>query len=398
MAQDAASDLEAASDYLTDRVRSFAVTGDLENLEDFFKEIDVSRRRDSAVSTLEDLLENNDSDAYNYLVSALSISNQLVEREYLAMKFVVESGEYPEDSIPDVIRQLELSPEEQQLLPDQKRARAVDLVFEDEYMEAKAQIKENTALCTEDLIANMDRELTASNAAMERLIKVHTVLTVLLFVVVFFMALFISFWVRIPLIRMVENMKAKQLVQPSGAKELRFVAHTYNEIFEENQQTNERLMFDAMHDALTGLLNRNAYQVLEPDIDIEHSALLIVDVDNFKSVNDIYGHQTGDRILKRVAGILQNGFRSTDMIFRIGGDEFVIIMTRANSTMRELVLSKIEQMNVLLQNPEDDLPPVSLSVGVAFGDRENPQGDLLKDADTALYRVKNAGRSGCVIY
>jgi GGDEF domain-containing protein len=52
----------------------------------------------------------------------------------------------------------------------------------------------------------------------------------------------------------------------------------------------------------------------------------------------------------------------------------------------------------LLQHPKDDLPPVSLSVGVAFSDRENPKGDIFKDADTALYRVKEAGRKGCEIY
>ena len=63
-----------------------------------------------------------------------------------------------------------------------------------------------------------------------------------------------------------------------------------------------------------------------------------------------------------------------------------------------LVLNKINEANELLQHPKDDLPPVSLSVGVAFSDRENPQGDIFKDADAALYRVKEAGRKGCQIF
>ena len=73
-------------------------------------------------------------------------------------------------------------------------------------------------------------------------------------------------------------------------------------------------------------------------------------------------------------------------------------MTRANSSMRQLVENKINKANEILMNPQDDLPPVSLSVGVAFSDRENPQGDIFEDADLALYRVKEAGRRGINFY
>lgn len=62
------------------------------------------------------------------------------------------------------------------------------------------------------------------------------------------------------------------------------------------------------------------------------------------------------------------------------------------------MLNKIRKAADLLAHPKDDLPPVTLSVGIAFSDRENPQGDIFKDADTALYRVKEAGRNGCQIY
>jgi diguanylate cyclase (GGDEF)-like protein len=99
-----------------------------------------------------------------------------------------------------------------------------------------------------------------------------------------------------------------------------------------------------------------------------------------------------------VADILKESFRSVDILCRVGGDEFVVIMTRANSSLKQLVANKISHANDLLQNPKDGLPRASLSVGVAFSDRENPEGDLFKDADTALYRVKNAGRHGCAFY
>ena len=209
---------------------------------------------------------------------------------------------------------------------------------------------------------------------------------------------FINIWIRRPLNNMVTQMQANRTIDPAGAKELRFVTDTYNAIFEENRRTHQHLTHGNLHDSLTGLYNRTAYNTMRQDLDMSHNALLLVDVDKFKAVNDTYGHDVGDMVLKRVANVLQYSFRATDLVFRLGGDEFVVIMVNANSTLRELVRTKIEQANVMLQKPTDDLPPVSLSVGVAFADRQHPEGDIFKDADTALYRVKEAGRNGCYIY
>ena len=192
--------------------------------------------------------------------------------------------------------------------------------------------------------------------------------------------------------------QTQEMIPPMGAEELRFVTSTYNAVLEENREARERLSHQASHDALTGLFNRGAYDMLMESVDREHMALILVDVDYFKSINDTYGHAIGDKVLRKVAEILQKSFRSVDIICRIGGDEFVVVMTRANSTMRQLVLNKIARANELLQHPKDGLPPVSLSVGVAFSDRENPKGDIFTDADEALYRVKEAGRNGCAIY
>ena len=223
-------------------------------------------------------------------------------------------------------------------------------------------------------------------------------MTVVLLAVVLLIAFFISGWIRKPLSRMVEQMRARETVSSTGAEELRFVAETYNAIFEENLRTHERLTYGNMHDALTGLYNRSAYDFMRHDLDMSRNALLLVDLDKFKSVNDTYGHDVGDLVLKRVAEVLRYSFRSTDLVFRLGGDEFVVIMSNVDSSMREQVRRKVDQANVMLQKPKDDLPPSSISVGVAFADRENPEGDIFKDADTALYRMKEAGRCGCYIY
>ena len=397
IAQQSATNLEIGSDVLTSAVRNFVVTGDTQYLQEYFNEANVTRRRDEAVDNLETMMSRG-SAAYGHLSTALSLSNELMLDEYQAMKLILSTGNYDEALIPDVIKETELNAGDAGKSTEEKRLTAFDLVYGDRYEDYKTRIRSNTALCTQELIEASERERVAQDNRMNLLLGIQTVLTVAMLAVVLLIVLFISGWIRRPLSRMVEQMKAKETVPPSGAEELRFVSETYNSIFEENRRTHERLTYGNMHDALTGLYNRSAYDFMRHDLDMSRNALLLVDVDKFKSVNDTYGHDVGDLVLKRVAEVLKYSFRSTDLVFRLGGDEFVVIMSNVDSSMRDQVKRKIDQANVMLQKPKDDLPPTSLSVGVAFADRENPDGDIFKDADTALYRVKEAGRCGCYIY
>jgi diguanylate cyclase (GGDEF)-like protein len=402
IAQTAASDMESGSDYLTDRVRCFVVTGEIRYLRDFFEEVEVTRRRDNALDDLEELLENSDNDAYSNLAAALSLSNELVERENLAMRLMLEAGDYASEDIPAAIAGIALSAEDAALNSEAKIRKAQGLVFDDSYMEVKERIRENVRLCTEELIRSSREEVDRASERMAFYVKIQTLLTVVFLLIVLVMVIFITERVRKPLTQMVEQMRKQESIPPKGAEELRFVTRTYNTILEENLAARERLSHQASHDPLTGLFNRGAYEMMLESVDMEHVALIMIDVNDFKQVNDTYGHDVGDRVLKRVAQVLKHSFRSVDVICRIGGDEFVVLMTRANSTMEDLVRGKIERANFQLMHPEDDLPPFSLSVGVAFSDRQNPRGDIFKDADTALYRVKNSrikgGGGGCEIF
>ena len=127
-------------------------------------------------------------------------------------------------------------------------------------------------------------------------------------------------------------------------------------------------------------------------------ALILVDVDIFKSVNDTYGHAVGDEILKKVSRLLKDAFRSIDYVCRIGGDEFAVVMVDVTSNLQYTVEDKITSINKKLAKVEENLPEISLSVGVAFSDRENPGESIFKDADKALYYVKEHGKSGCGFY
>ena len=398
LARQSATDLEIGSDELTNDVRSFVSTGHIAYLEAYFEEAEVTRRRDIAVANLQDIFGESDSSALEYLETALSYSNELMGQEYLAMNLILSTGDYDEAKIPEVLQNYPLSEEQNALSSSEKRELALDLVYGDTYMDYKEKIMENTDVCTRELIKDSDLARTQLGQRVNVLLMAQTVLTIFMLIVVLLIVLFISTWILNPLMYLVTQIKNKSTAKPIGAEELRYVSETYNLIFDENQRINERLTYGNMHDALTGLYNRSAYDLMRHDLDMAHNAVLLVDVDKFKSVNDTYGHDVGDLVLKRVSEVLTYSFRSNDLVFRLGGDEFVVIMTNVDSNYREQVRARIEQANVMLQTPTEDLPPTSLSVGAAFGDRENPDGDIFKDADTALYRMKEAGRCGCFIY
>jgi len=155
--------------------------------------------------------------------------------------------------------------------------------------------------------------------------------------------------------------------------------------------------FLAQHDALTELPNRLLFdEVAEHDLAFaarrgQTVALLAVDLDGFKSVNDTHGHAAGDAVLKTVAQRIQEVIRASDIVARIGGDEFIIMLTDVN---QESALETAERSIALLSMPYADcLVSVSASVGVAL----YPEcGDTLKTltsaADQAMYPAKHSGK------
>ncbi len=156
--------------------------------------------------------------------------------------------------------------------------------------------------------------------------------------------------------------------------------------------------YDALHDPLTGLYNHTAFEILFHDSDKDHIAVLLADIDGFKKFRAEEGRKRAEEVTKKVAAVLRSSFRSVDDICRLRDDEFVVIMTRVTSAMRSQVIDKVEMVNEILQHPEDDLPSLSLSVGIAFSDRENPEGDIFQDADTALARMKEVRQCGCALF
>lgn len=156
----------------------------------------------------------------------------------------------------------------------------------------------------------------------------------------------------------------------------------------------QRETWNANHDRLTGLYNRAAYEIIQESLELNKVYMFMIDIDHFKDVNDTYGHEIGDRILIKAAGIIKKNFRSDDFVCRLGGDEFLVFMVNAGEEQKLLAGAKIDRINAALSASADGLPPVSVSVGIAFGKDAADFRDLFEKADKALYGTKHRGRVG----
>lgn len=339
-------------------------------------------------------------DGSDYLTEQVRMYAMTGKTEYYSMRLVAESYGKSEESLPEEIRDVQLSTEDKALSAQDKRTKAQDIVCDTAYQSVRNEITDNVTECMNSLIRlTRNRQGRASTIFSDMYLKLEISIVVLVAMMLVICMLVRKLVVQ-PLVSYNESIKLGEIFPVIGAAELQNLAETYNKVYQENQETQKIIRHQAEHDSMTDILNRgvfekilNIYENGEPNF-----ALILVDVDTFKSVNDTHGHAMGDKILKKVSKLLKDAFRSIDYVCRIGGDEFAIIMVEMTSDLQYTISDKIKAVNEELAMAEDGVPAVSLSVGVAFADRENPGESIFKDADKALYRVKENGRNGCDFY
>lgn len=391
--QDAAM-VRAGSDYLTEQVRMYTVTGEGKYMGLYFQESEVTCRRDEALSELAD--HDLGSALTDKLAQALEDSNALMEREIYAMKLVCTAVGAAPDTIPQRVRDVALTREDEALDLQGRMEKGRRLVFDDEYQQMKESIMGHIEEFSSSVLNGAQQLHTNTAQELEELLRHQRALISALFVLTVLTFIFITVLIVKPLSIYAKCIKDDKLFEIIGAYEFKYLAVTYNDIYELNAANEAMLQRQAETDPLTGLINRRALdrQLAVLKNSKKPVALLLVDVDNFKTVNDVHGHAVGDQVLKKVAGMLSQSFRSTDQPARIGGDEFAVLLMGTTFQQREGIRQKVEELNQRLQDPDDGLPPVSLSVGGAFS-RQGYVDELYHQADEALYRVKEGGRRGC---
>jgi diguanylate cyclase (GGDEF)-like protein len=153
----------------------------------------------------------------------------------------------------------------------------------------------------------------------------------------------------------------------------------------------------ASHDDLTGLFNRRAVAGAGREALTAGAVVLMVDVDNFKSVNDTLGHQGGDAVLRRIAEALAGACRRSDIIGRHGGEEFCVICPGASMAEAQSVADRLIAAVAAIPLPAGLQAPLSVSIGMSAGDASIPWDALVNRADRALYSAKSSGRSQVVM-
>lgn len=391
--------MSLGSDYLTEQARQYVIFQDSRYADAYFTEAEVTQRRDQALLSMKDHAGEEDTVSLELLSQALDTSNALMELEIHAMKLAAVSAGVDMSVLPTRLQTWSLTEEELGYSSREKLTAAYQLVFGSEYQHMKKETNDKLSSVTTNVISSCSmRQLESESRVRSALIRqsVYTALIVGLVIMAYMM---IAMLILRPIRVYINCMKNNHALDITGAYEFKYLAITYNNVFKIAQANQNMLRYKAETDALTGLLNREAFEQLKLRFQDapQPLTLMLIDVDVFKSINDNYGHETGDRALIRTANLLRENFRAQDHVLRIGGDEFAILLEDIQADRTEIIRDKVERINWTLQHPQNDLPKFSLSVGVAFSE-QGYNDELFRQADQALYQTKENGRCGCTFH
>jgi diguanylate cyclase (GGDEF)-like protein len=159
----------------------------------------------------------------------------------------------------------------------------------------------------------------------------------------------------------------------------------------ERKQLEDKLTYQSTHDVLTGLFNRQYYETEITRLQKSRQypvSILVMDVNGLKKVNDSMGHDAGDRLLQCAAQALMNAFRPEDLVARIGGDEFAVVLPRTRLDAAQLAATRVKK-NITKSNQDcAEHFNISVAIGIASGEPGVNLSDVFKEADQAMYQEK----------
>ena len=164
----------------------------------------------------------------------------------------------------------------------------------------------------------------------------------------------------------------------------------------------QRTQSEALLDSLTGLKNRRGLEMAIEDLmrdqsGLAGSALLLVDIDGFKSINDTFGHVLGDKVIRSVAHVLQTSIKGRDVAARLAGDEFAVLLPQTTlagaATLAEQIRESVARGRIHRADGRESVGEVTLSVGVAVAGQGESMDEFIERADAAMSEAKHSGRN-----
>lgn len=253
--------LSEGSAYLTEQVRLYVITAEPQYMEQYFTEVHDTGRREEALERLKESYY--EEEAYRYLEAALESSNNLMSQEIYAMKLVAAATGEAEERLPAEIQETVLEAEDRTLSAEEMLVRAQELVFGEEYQSAKDQIIGSVKDALASIHEMTHEKMLHSADELEQTMRSQRLLISILFVETIITFVMILLLIIKPLQIYIKCIREDKMMEIIGSYEFKYLALTYNDIYEVNTANEAMLRYQAEHDPLTGIINRGAFEQLK---------------------------------------------------------------------------------------------------------------------------------------
>ncbi|MBP5155589.1 MAG: hypothetical protein J6252_03300, partial [Clostridia bacterium] len=251
------NDMQAASDYLTSEIRAFTMTEDIKHVENYFNELNVSRRREHALETMRNLSDS--EELISKLQKAYDFSNELAETEFYIMRLMFEARGRGMSRFPEV-EAVELQEKHLTITPARMVDDAKQMAFDKSYQLMKENINFSNNECM-SLLIKMTRDAEVRDAEeLTVLLRNQRSLIIALIVVILLAGILTTTMIISPVNKGAACVNRQEFIPVKGSREMRTLAARYNKMFEENRIKHEQLSYEATHDALTDLYNRAVFE------------------------------------------------------------------------------------------------------------------------------------------
>ena len=379
--------MKISSDAMIERVRSFVMTGNTVYLDDYINNLSDAEQREKTLVDIIDKLGG--SETHEQISKAMENIEEMIDIEMHSLRLALSGYRIDDGRYASELELPKLTSEEEKMDDEQKISLARELLYNEDYQMVRNEFTGNVEYCIDQLtdytLMHRDDSFAQIKVSQntQRLIVTGSLLLVVLEV--------IAFWVFIgkPISKNTEHIEKGEFLDVRGLKDIQIMSEAYNRMFDRIEKDKEKLSYEASHDSLTGLLNRNAYNIKLRELDHKDFCFILLDVDDFKGFNDTYGHDVGDMVLKKISRVLSANVRSQDMVFRLGGDEFAIVMTGIRKENSSIITNRMDKIREDLLIKDDDIvPQIRISLGATYSSGELDLDRTYKEADVALYQAK----------